>query len=115
MVDKSDNLNTTVLKMDQGIFDMSLEIKRLLYNPGHAPEATTLTAETRGVKLPKIDVSMFDGNILHWQTFWEQFSVAIHDHADISDIKKLVYLHHQSPLCPKGWLKLSVCHNHLRA
>ena len=94
MVDESDNLNTTVLKMDHGIFDMSLEIKRLLYNPGHAPEATTPTAETRGVKLPKIDVPMFDGDILHWQTFWEQFSVAIHDHADISDIEKLVYLHH---------------------
>ena len=37
---------------------------------------------------------MFDGNILHWQTFWEQFSVAIHDHANMSDTEKLVYLHH---------------------
>ena len=94
MIDESDDLNTTVLKMDQGIFDMSLEIKKLLYNPGHAPEATTPTAETRGVKLPKIDVPMFDGDILHWQTFWEQFSVAIHDRTDISDTEKLVYLCH---------------------
>ena len=73
---------------------MSLEIKKLLYNPGHAPEATTPTAETRGVKLPKIDVPMFDGDILHWQTFWEQFSVAIHDRTNISDTEKLVYLRH---------------------
>ncbi len=29
MVDESDKLNTTVLKMDQGIFDMSLEIKKI--------------------------------------------------------------------------------------
>ena len=94
MIDESDDLNTTVLKMDQGIFDMSLEIKKLLYNPGHAPEATTPTAETRGVKLPKVDVPMFDGDILHWQTFWEQFSVAIHDRTNISDTEKLVYLRH---------------------
>ena len=40
-----------ILKMDQEIFNMSLETKRLLYNPGHAPEVTALTAETRGVKL----------------------------------------------------------------
>jgi len=51
MVDESGNLNTMVLKMDQEIFNMSLETKRLLYDPGHAPEVTAPTAETRGVKL----------------------------------------------------------------
>ena len=71
---------------------MSLEIKRLLYNPGHIPEATPKTTETRRVKLPQIVIPTFEGDILHWQTFWEQFSVAIHDHADISDTEKLVYL-----------------------
>ena len=76
--------------MDQAIFDMSLEIMRRLC----MPESTTPTAKTRGVKLPKIDVPMFDGDILHWQTFWEQFSVAIHDRTSISDAEKLVYLRH---------------------
>lgn len=51
MVDESGDLNTMVLKMDQEIFNMSLETKRLLCNPGHAPEVTAPTAETRGVKL----------------------------------------------------------------
>ncbi len=88
--DESDDLNTAVLKMDQAIFDMSLEIMRRLC----MPESTTPTAKTRGVKLPKIDVPMFDGDILHWQTFWEQFSVAIHDRTSISDAEKLVYLRH---------------------
>ena len=41
-----------------------------------------------------IDVPMFDSDILHWQTFWEQFSVTIHDPTDISDTEKLVYLRH---------------------
>ena len=47
-----------------------------------------------GVKLPKIDVPTFDGNILNWQTFWEQFSIAIHERSSLSDTEKLVYLHH---------------------
>ena len=46
------------------------------------------------VKLPKIDVPTFNGNILSWRCFWEQFSVAVHNHSDISDSEKLVYLRH---------------------
>ena len=46
----------TVGKVDKDIFDISLEIKRLLYSPGRMPEVTAPTSESRGVKLPKIDV-----------------------------------------------------------
>ena len=42
---------------------------------------------------------MFDSDILHWQTFWEQFSIAIHDRANMSDTEKLVYLHHSLKDC----------------
>lgn len=69
----SDELNMAVLKVDQGIFDLSLQVKRLLYNPDRHPETPTPSSETRGVKLPKIDVPMFDGDILHWQIFGSSF------------------------------------------
>ena len=35
---------------------------------------------------------VFDGNILNWKTFWEQFSVAVHTRSDSFDAEKLVYL-----------------------
>ncbi len=92
--DESDELNTTVLKIDQGIFDMSLQVKKLLYRPDRAPETPKPASGFKGVRLPKIDVPMFDGDILHWQTFWEQFCIAIHDRSDISGTEKLVYLRH---------------------
>ena len=41
------------------------------------------------MRLPKRDVPSFDGHILNWQSFWEQFCVA---RTNISDIEKLVYL-----------------------
>ena len=47
-----------------------------------------------GVKLPKIDVPTFDGNILNWQMFWEQFSISIHERSSLSDTEKLVYFRH---------------------
>ena len=92
--DVSDELHTKITTFDKSIFDMSLRINKLLYNPVHTPEATVSTYETKGVRLPKLEVPTFDGDILHWQTFWEQFCVAIHDRCDISDTQKLVYLRH---------------------
>ena len=50
------------------------------------------SADRKGVKLPKLDVPTFDGNVLNWQTFWEHFCVAVHDHTNITDAEKLVYL-----------------------
>ena len=35
---------------------------------------------------------MFNGNILEWQSFWDQFSSAIHDKENISNIDKFTYL-----------------------
>lgn len=41
------------------------------------------------VKLPKLNVPTFDGNILNWNTFWKQFCVK-----NVSNVEKLVYLYH---------------------
>lgn len=48
--------------------------------------------KAKGVKLPKLDVPIFDGNILHWRSFWDQFCISVHDRAHLSDAEKLVYL-----------------------
>ena len=53
---------------------------------------TTSSSDSSGVKLPKLDVPTFDGNILNWRAFWEQFSVSVHDRAMLSHSEKLVYL-----------------------
>lgn len=91
--DTSDPLCTAIQERDGEIFDMSVKVKKLLYLPSLASEAAgSLTPEPRGVKLPKIDVPMFDGELLSWQTFWEQFSIAIDGRSDLSTTEKLVYL-----------------------
>ena len=45
-----------------------------------------------GIKLPKLDVRSFDGNILHWQTFWDQFCISVHNRTNLTKAEKLVYL-----------------------
>ena len=58
------------------------------------PGSTPTPADGKGVKLPKIDVPKFDGNIVNWRTFWEQFCVSIHGRSNLLDSEKLVYLRH---------------------
>lgn len=75
--------------LDSTIFDDSLQLKRMLEIPNTPP-----TPDNHGVKLSKLDVAIFNENILHWKAFWEQFSVTVHFCADIFDAEKLVYLQH---------------------
>ena len=77
--------------LDKTLFKLSLQIKRLLNNtPSSAPSIPS----SSGVKLPRIDVPTFDGNIMNWVVFWEQFEAAIHSKHQLSNADKLTYLRH---------------------
>ena len=84
-LDDKDELMVRHTALDTKIFEDSLQLKRMIQD-------SIASTDSRGVKLPKLDVPVFNGNILHWSTFWEQFTVAVHSRKDISDSEKLVYL-----------------------
>ena len=44
------------------------------------------------LSLPRIEILTFDGNILNWWLFWEQFQVAVHDKPHLEEVDKLTYL-----------------------
>lgn len=87
-------INTTVVDIDKLLFDVGLSLRKA---PVKAPAAigkttTDPSPERKTIKLPRLDIPTFDGNILHWLTFWEQYHVAIHVGSDLSQAQKLVYL-----------------------
>ena len=43
-------------------------------------------------KLPKLVIKEFDGSVLNWQTFWDQFESTIHSKTNISNIDRFSYL-----------------------
>ena len=49
------------------------------------------TPATR-MKLPKITMKKFDGNITQWLPFWSHFEAAVHSNEDLSDVEKFTYL-----------------------
>ena len=96
----SDSLMSSIQKQEDNIFDMSVSVKKLLFLSSASPSSESVAASftaasgSRSIKLPKIDVPTFDGELLHWQMFWDQFSISIDKRSDISNSEKLVYLHH---------------------
>ena len=52
--------------------------------PARAPEPT--------VRLPKVSVKPFSGDITQWNTLWDSFMSAIHDNHALSDVDKFNYL-----------------------
>ena len=88
---EDEQLSIRQIKLAQKLFDCSLVVKKLLENNSPTPTPTS-TPTCEGIRLPKIDVPSFDGNILHWQTFWDQFCISIHHHTNLSEAEKLIYL-----------------------
>jgi len=71
-------------RLDKGIFDAMLKLKGLLYSSKEsAGMSSDPSLTTHGVRLPKLGVPTFDGDILNWITFWEQFAVAVHDRSHL--------------------------------
>ena len=74
-------------RVSKAIFDVCLKIHRLLHTPVPA-------AHSDGIKLSKIDLPTFTGDLLNWRTFWEQYEVSIHSRIHLTDAEKLAYLRH---------------------
>ncbi len=43
-------------------------------------------------RLPKLSFPTFNGNSLHWQTFWDSFDAAVHPNTSLSGVQKFNYL-----------------------
>ena len=73
-------------KLEAVLFECFHNIRKL-QKKCEGSKSTTTSAEGTGsgVRLPKLAVPTFDGNILHWRQFWEQFCVSVHNHPSLSN------------------------------
>ena len=53
------------------------------------------------VKLTKLNLPVFNGDVLQWQSFWNQFVAAV-DSTDLPDVSKFSYLRASSEREPKA-------------
>ena len=86
-----DDLCTSLLTVEELILQCDLALKKVS-TPSTSAASSTPVVDPKGVKLPKLEVPTFDGNIVNWRTFWEQFDISVHRSTALSDAEKLVYL-----------------------
>ena len=81
----------TLVKIDQKLnqTDDKTSVKKSSSTSSVVSPAVSTTKE---VKLPRIELKSFDGDILNWQTFWDQFESSVHSKTSLSDVDKFSYL-----------------------
>ena len=92
-VEDAGDLENRATTLERLLRTLKADVKRLAGSKEVKPSlsATGATGIT-GIQLPKIEVPTFDGNILNWRIFWEQFDSAIHSKHTLTDSDKLTYL-----------------------
>ncbi|XP_064469797.1 uncharacterized protein LOC135384529 [Ornithodoros turicata] len=58
---------------------------------GSSPQVNE-KSNSNGIRLPKLQLVRFRGELSMWGTFWEQFKGAIHDNTSLSKAEKFYYL-----------------------
>ena len=95
-LEESDVLPSMTADLEKKLFDLSLHLKEISHSGTVRASSTTHTTPTppdpKGIRLPKLEVPVFNGHILNWRCFWEQFVVSIHERPSLSNAEKLVYL-----------------------
>jgi len=87
---ETDDLMTQHTQLNKALFNYSVRLKKLFEMHTPSRVAVPTDGDARGVKLPKLEVPTFNGNILHWRSFWEQFSISVHGRLNLSAAEKLV-------------------------
>ena len=58
----------------------------------HISPSPQLQASKPRVKLPKLELKRFDGDVTKWCTFWDAYEASIHENTNIATVDKFNYL-----------------------
>ena len=70
------------------------EVKRAEIEATKSTKSTT-QHRVETIRLPKLELKKFGGNILKWQEFWDTFEATIHNNPSLQSIDKFNYLRAQ--------------------
>ena len=77
-----------MVRIDKTIAATPITPPARMATPGPVP----VRALEHRVKLPKLTLKPFNGDTMHWTTFWDSFKSAIHENSALSEIDKFNYL-----------------------
>ena len=86
----SDEINETLIKIEHMLKSVEPTVSSSTL-PGATPVSTNNVIEKYS-RLPKLEIAKFEGDVLQWQGFWDQFSAAIDSNSQLKNIDKFNYL-----------------------
>ena len=86
----SDEINDILVKIES-IFSKSYVENSSVHTNSTASSSVSSYLNGSHAKLPKLTLRKFNGELLSWQSFWDQYSVAIESNSSLSDIEKFNY------------------------
>ncbi|XP_052739599.1 uncharacterized protein LOC128198522 [Bicyclus anynana] len=87
--DDISEISTVQLEAEDVLCELNVRIKGKIKEK---EQTTNINKEANpNARLPKLSLPEFDGDILNWATFWDQFSSNI-DQRNIPEVDKLLYL-----------------------
>ncbi len=73
--------------------DPSLEgVRTPTLTPAHLSPSAGLAPSFPHVRLPKLSLTKFGGDVTKWTTFWDTFESSVHNNTTLSDIERFSYL-----------------------
>ena len=88
-LEEDDALHTKYVALKIKHFDCCRKSKGILLL---VADHTSSTGSTTTLKIPKLEAPTFDGDILNWTRFWEQFKISIDEHEGFTDAERFIYL-----------------------
>ena len=92
LIEDYESLAGRAAGLEEALFKLRVAIKCVLKDIKIESAIVSKEMGLSKVKLPKISVPTFDGQILNWKSIWAQFDATIHSKTGLNDIEKLVYL-----------------------
>ena len=86
----SDEINETLIKIEHMLKSVETTVSSSTL-PGATPVSTN-NVIGKYSRLPKLEIAKFEGDVLQWQGFWDQFSAAIDSNSQLKNIDKFNYL-----------------------
>ena len=79
-----------MVKLDKAAMDTA---PPPLETPAMPPAARdTSTTHDHRIKLPKLTIPLFDGDVAQWTPFWDSYDSAIHQNSSLNEVDKFNYL-----------------------
>lgn len=88
-----EHIHATVVRIDSAVNSANvLPDPEERLETGHNLNSSIASQAVAKVKLPKLSLKKFKGDIKEWTPFWDSYSSAIHNNPDLNSIDKFNYL-----------------------